>query len=265
MKKILALSTISLFVYASQTDVDLLFSTLNFNYKEYKNSQVLDSESSKFTDLPGVDAKLTHSFNKYKISLNIEYNKGSTTYKGATWGGTPLRNREKNVYLINSKMMFSYFIGEDVTNWGKGDVYVSGGIGYRFWNRGKSNYQGDYDEKYKWPYYAIGLNLNDSFNNFEIGMNAFYHQAISPKMKAYLGSGATFDLGNTDGYRVEIPMKIHLDDNYGIIFKYIYDYWHIRKSDSKKVILNDGSSVLAYEPESRTRNSYLNLGFYFNF
>ena len=264
MKKLIIFVLFNLFVFASSNNVEILFSTLKFNYKEYQNSKVLDSESSDFSDLPGIDFTFERFFNKNKLNLNFEYNKGSTLYRGSTWGGTPLKHRSKNAYLFNSRIMFGYFLKEDVTDTGKGNFYFTSGIGYRFWNRGKSNYEGDYDEKYKWSYYLIGMNARDYFYNFSFAINVFYHQAISPKMEASLGSGATYKLGKTDGYRIEIPLKFSLQNNYGIIFKYIYDYWHIRKSDPEEVVI-DGKTYSTYEPDSKTKNFYLNLGFFINF
>jgi len=246
--------------------VDLLFSMLKFNYKEYKNSQVLDKDTSNFSDLGGISFSLTDYREKSKFRLDLEYNSGTTNYDGSTWGGTPLKLKKKNVYLFNSKVIGSYLLGEDFTSIGMGKFYFSLGLGYRFWHRGKSDYSGDYNENYKWAYYTIGFDFNDYFEEaVEFSMNIYYHQAISPTMKAYLGSGDTYHLGNTDGYRFEFPLRVYFWDDSGFEIKYIYDYWHIRKSDTQTITFDDGSTVLTYEPESKTRNNYLNIGFFFNF
>jgi len=263
MKKVL-LVFLGVLVYASNLKIETSFSSLKFNYKEYQGSQVLDRESSDFFDLPGIDLSLYKDFEKYSIKLDVEYNRGSTNYDGSTWGGTPLHYKEKNSYLWNSKLLLGYLLGVDDTSLGYGKLYINAGLGYRFWNRGKSNYAGDYNEQYKWGYYLIGASINENFNIFDFNINLYYHKAISPTMKSDLGNGNTYNLGSVSGYRFELPFRYHLNKNYGILIKYIYDYWKINKSDIKNVTIGT-SSVPTYEPDSKTKNQYINVGFYYNY
>jgi hypothetical protein len=265
MKKILFLSAIVSSVLLADS-INVSLSSLKFNYKEYDSSaNVLDSRSSSFSDLYGIHIRYTKNIGKFILNPNIEYNRGNTKYNGSTWDGTPLSLTEHNEYLYNINLIGKYNLFEDKTSIGKGKVYMLGGLGYRFDNRGKSDYSGDYDEQYKWAYYMIGGEINDKFNKFSIGLQAYYQKAINPKMKAYLGSGATYNLGKTDGYRISIPIKYALKTNYGISFRYIYDYWKITKSDTQNITCSDGTIVPTYEPDSKTKNQYLNIGFYYNF
>jgi len=264
MKKILLLSVvISGLLMADSLEVSL--SGLKFNYKEYSSGNVLDSESSSFNNLYGINVRYSKEIGKFILNSNFEYNRGTTHYNGSTWGGTPLSLTKHNVYLYNLNLIGKYSLFANKTSTGKNNLYVLGGLGYRFWNRGTSDYSGDYNEQYKWPYYLLGGEIKTQFNNkFVIGLQAYYQKAINPKMKSYLGSGATYNLGKTYGYRVSIPIKYALKTNYGIVFRYIYDYWKISKSDIQNVTLS-GISVPTYEPDSKTRNQYLNIGFYYNF
>jgi hypothetical protein len=50
-------------------------------------------------------------------------------------------------------------------------------------------------------------------------------------------------LGKTDGY-FELPIRYHLATNYGITFKYTYDYWKIGKSDTQNVTFSDGKYAI---------------------
>jgi hypothetical protein len=259
MKKVLFFSIVTA-ICLNAANIEMLFSTLKFNYKEYGNSGVLDSESSKFNDIKGIDFSINQYFNKNKITLNLEYNRGETHYNGTTWGGAPLSLTRNNAYLYNTNLIFNYFIFNDKTDFGEGNLYLSGGFGYRYWNRGKSDYSGDYNEKYKWSYYLIGFNANENFSKIDFDINFYYQRAISPKMDADLFGGITYDLGKTDGYRFEFPIRYHLSKNYGLMAKYIYDYWKINKSTP--VIINN---LITYEPESKTKNQYINIGFYYNF
>ena len=254
MKRIFALSLLGINLYAY--NVELMYSTLKFDYKEYQNSSVIDQEDSSFSDLTGINFSLSQDINRFKLKLDFEYNKGHTQYTGSTWGGKPLKLTENNSYLYNTRLIGNYALFNDETTLGIGKFYLSGGLGYRYWNRGKSDYVGDYDEKYKWKYWLIGASINDKFNKFDFDLNFYYHKAISPTLRAELGKGYTFDLGKTSGYRLEIPIRYHLSQNYGVMVKYIYDYWKINKSNTIDGI---------YEPDSKTKNKYLNLGFYYNF
>jgi hypothetical protein len=266
MKKLLLSTVASLvLVNAGELHIDLMGSFLKTNYKEYKNSEVLDSESSKYLDMKGLTLDVYKDFeSKNRVVLGIEYNMGSTTYNGSTWGGTPLEFKRKNSYLLNSKILYESFLKTYEYSSYIEKMYFDLGVGYRYWNRGKSDYAGDYDERYKWPYFIIGFSATETFSKFDYETSFFYHRAVSPEMDADLGSGATFDLGKTDGYRFELPIRYHLATNYGITFKYTYDYWKIGKSDSESVTFSDGN-YLVYEPDSKTKNQYLNLGIYLNF
>jgi len=259
MKKLIIASLIGVGLYAS-TNVELMYSALKFNYKEYSGSGVMDEEKSKFNDLKGINLLISQDINKFKLTFNVEYNKGSTKYTDFTWDGTPLQLTENNAYLYNARFIGGYLLGMDETRLGYGKVYLDGGLGYRFWNRGKSNYAGDYDEKYKWKYWLIGININENFNKFNFDLNFYYHKAIQPKMNADLYGGTDFKLGTTKGYRIEIPIRYNLAKNYGIMFKYIYDYWKINQSET---VTKDGVSM--YEPDSKTKNQYMDIGLFYKF
>jgi hypothetical protein len=266
MKKLLSFIIVSLvLVNGADLHIDLMSSFLKTNYKEYQNSSIIDSESSKYLDMAGIRLDIYKYFvNENRIIFGIEYSQGETTYNGSTWDGKPLTLQEKNSYIFNSRIIYEAFLKTyEFTSYIE-KMYFDLGVGYRYWDRGKSDYAGDYDERYKWPYFIVGFSDNEIFSKFDYGINFFYHRAVLPKMDADLGGGTTFDLGKTDGYRFELPIRYHLATNYGITFKYTYDYWKIGKSDTQNVTFSDGKYVV-HEPDSKTKNQYLNLGIYLNF
>ena len=244
--------------------IELSLSGLKLNYKEYISGKVTDSESGSFDELYGINIKFEKRIGKFILNSNFEYNRGETTYTGSSWGGNPLSFKNKNVYIYNFNFVNKYSLFDDNTKLGIGKLYVLGGVGYRFWNRGTSNYNGDYDEQYKWPYFLVGGEINDRFHSINIALQAYYQQAVNPKMKAYLGNGVTYNLGKTYGYRISLPIKYKLKSNYGIVFTYIYDYWKISKSDIQNINLYN-KTITTYEPDSKTKNQYLNIGFYLNY
>jgi len=260
MKKLFLISGMLIsFLLANSLSVS--FSGLKFDYKEYSKGEVIDSESSKFNDLYGINFDYRYDINKnYKINALLEYNRGKTKYKGSTWGGTSLSNYKDNVYLINGKLNIECLWLSDVTKYARGNLYLAGGLGYRFWNRGKSDYAGDYNEKYYWSYYNIGLKEDIFAGVIQTGFAVYYHKAVNPKMKADLYGTTTFNLGKTEGYRVKIPFIYMMDKNYGLELSYMYDYWKIRQSN---VVVKNGVGM--YEPESKTKNQYINFGIFYKF
>jgi len=265
LKQILLAAILINLTYGKQS-LELSLIGNKFDYKEYNNqNQEIDSESSNYNDLYGINGVYTININKSKIGLSIDYLKGSTTYKGSTWGGDSLELNEKNVKLINANLFIDCELFYDTIEDNYGYLYLSTGLGYRYWDRGKSDYSGDYNEKYYWPYYFIGFKLEDTFHNkYSIGIYTTYQKAINPKMHADLGNGITYNLGKTSGYKIEIPVKYYISHNYGIKLSYIINYWKINKSDTQTITLNN-QQIKTLEPDSKTKNKFISLGIFYNF
>jgi hypothetical protein len=149
------------FLFAAQNNLNISFSELKFNYKEYEENKVIDSEANKISDLPGINIKYITPFNNYIfLGLNLEYNKGKTKYSGAYLENNQnVSAEENNVYILNTsaflKIRFLNFSNDYEYN--NDGMYFNVGLGYRYWNRGKTDISGDYNEKYKWPYYSVGI------------------------------------------------------------------------------------------------------------
>ena len=260
-KRLLALTLVSSILFSFETEI--LFSAIKFNYVEKENGKFLNSETCSYSKYPGIIFSITEK-NEFLYNISIEYNKGETTYIGSTWGGTPLKSISKNSFLYNLSLKIGYLFYEDKTNLGTiGKVYPVIGIGYRFWNRGKSNYIGDYDEEYSWKYFLIGSIFDIDMSIYSFGLNIQYQQGIDSKLKADLFNGLTFKL-KTKGYKIEVPLKIELYNNYGITLKYVYDYWKVTDS-TKEIITVGNENYIVYEPNSETKNNYLSIGIYYNF
>jgi hypothetical protein len=124
------------------------------------------------------------------------------------------------------------------------------GIGDRLWERELSGFQ---KEDYKWKYGFVGMGFDfNIIKNTALGVHIRYQRAVSPKMEAK-GSpiAATFDLGTTDGFRLEAPLAVGVTKNIDLTASYRYDYWKINKSN----IING-----YYEPDSKTKNQLLLAG-----
>jgi len=242
MKKI-SLFLIAIFLYADS--IDYYFFSLKENYKEYYGGSVIDKDYNSFGDLNGIGIKYTKDYYYSNLYVNVEAAYGNSIYDGAYQDGTPIKFKQKNVQIYNLKA----------------GVYLRGyllELGYRFWNRGKSSNEGDYDEQYYWPYIASGVMYKIKFSSITIDYYLKYNYAISPKLKVYLGNKPTLNLGTTTGIETQfgISKKINFDYSVGIFYR--LSYWHINRSDIQKIIINNKNYQI-FEPESETRNQYIGI------
>ena len=160
MKKLLIiLLLIGNILYAKPFTLKFLefgFHGVDFNYEEFgKNQQVIDSETSSFTDLLGLNAKAEFDVDDIFIfGAMFEYTMGDCTYSGATWGGQSLNYKHGGVYLIQPEI----YVKKDLPV-GIFLITPKFGFGYRHWERGKGSFSGDYDETYRWPYLSFGASI----------------------------------------------------------------------------------------------------------
>jgi hypothetical protein len=183
-----------------------------------------------------------------KAQLIYSKNKGNSDYVGSIIGsglgyGSALSTTKNDISAIELNWLES-----KSTSYGSANLRF--GIGNRLWERTLSAAQ---KENYEWKYWHAGLGFDFIMaQRVTLGLNMRYQRAISPEMKA---SGtpinATFKLGTTDGYKLEIPMSIALTKNVDLIASYAYDYWNIT-----------ASNVVGgyYEPDSKTENIIASLG-----
>ena len=235
---------LSSFLFA--VDITPYFFSVKENYKEYINNTVIDRDYNAFFDMSGLGIKLTQNI----FRASIEYAYGNATYDGADQSGNKIKVKENDVYIINALVS----IGEP----------LSIDLGYRFWNRGKSAYEGDYGEEYYWPYIGLSLNYKFYFCNFRFEPIFSYQYAIDPKLKILIGNNPTLDLGNTRGYKIELPFTYRVNKDISIFAFYRYQYWHINASDVY-LLKVDYQVFPIFEPESKTRNQYIGVGLNFSF
>lgn len=241
MKKISIFVAVSLFAM----DFNPYFFSVKENYKEYISGVIVDKDYNSFFDLYGIGIKVKQ--NIFKFSLEYAY--GNAIYDGANQTGNKIKAKENNVYIINSLLSIGKLLSFD--------------LGYRYWDRGSSNYEGDYEEKYYWPYIGISFNYNYNIKNFSFKPIFSYQYAIDPKLKILLGNNPTIDLGNTIGYKIEFPIYYQFK-NFKFYAFYRYQYWHINASNTYILKLNNQEYPI-FEPESETINQYLGVGLNFNF
>jgi len=234
---------IAVFLYAD--NIDYYFFSVKENYKEYYGGYVIDRDYNSFGDLNGIGVKFTKNYYFSELYFITEAAYGISIYNEVYQDGTFITDKQKNVQIYNLKAGVC----------SRGYLLE---LGYRFWNRGKSNLEGDYNEQYYWPYIAAGVRYKFKFSTITIDYYLKYNYAIFPKLKVYLGNNPTLDLGETNGIetQLEINKKINFDYSVGIFYR--LSYWHINKSNSKTVTINNQSYQI-FEPESKTKNQYIGI------
>jgi len=223
--------------------------TIFMDYREIVNGGVIDKDSTKFGQLNGIGVEYM-KFSNVDYMLRAEYAYGSSLYEGQTWGGTPISHTQNGVYILNLEAAA-----------GKRSFFFT--LGYREWNRGCSDSSGDYDEKYYWPYFGVMYYYRFVSDNFAFTPKFSYQQAISPKLKVYLGNAPTLDLGSTSGMYIDLPVYFKTHNVTWFVF-YRYQYWHINRSNSA-LLKTSSFSTYIYEPESITQNQYVGVGVTYKF
>ncbi|MEO1928551.1 MAG: hypothetical protein ABGX26_07685 [Nautiliaceae bacterium] len=226
---------LTLFLYA---DVKIYVYTIKMNYEEFTNSSLLDKDSTYLFDLNGIRVK----YYNVRYFLNMEFAYGRSVYQGKTWSNKDLRLVQKDVNIFNIKG--AYFLNKK--------FYLLGG--YRRWNRGKSDYEGDYNEIYYWSYIGIGK----FFRIKNLTASIEYQYAINPKLRVLLGNGALLKLGETNGLSGEVRYSFLIND---IVWEIFYRcwMWFVDKSNTSEITLKN-SLYNIYEPASLTINQYFGIG-----
>jgi len=268
MKKLILIIFV-LFSSVSGSSLEVGLGSIKFNYNEYRdNGTWLDSEKSSTSEIDGAFIKYDYDLGflidndqKYnqKLELYYSFHFTTTNYDGSLQDGTPYTGLTDN-YLHQGHLRYKAI--NHIENY---EIGLFTGLGYRYWDRDLLGNSG-YLETYQFPYYEAGLSWKWYDGNFFMGLEASYQKAYKPTMIAYtknktnIGRDLEFDLGDTKGKKISIPLGYKINNNLKIILKYVYDEWSIEKSN----ILPTNTGT-AWEPSSETKNSYTYISFEYNF
>lgn len=265
MKKLLTLSLLTLTTsLLSASSLEVGIGSVKFDYNEYKDDGTwLDSETNENYKVDGGFIK--YDFNlgtvkeediKYDQKLELYYNFhiNTTNYDGSLQDGTPHKSKTDN-YLHQGHLRYKAI--NSVENY---EIGLFVGLGYKYWDRDLLGSSG-YLETYEWPYYEVGLSWKWYDGKFFMGIDASYQKAYKPTMYAYLDGGLDFDLGETKGHKIDIPIGYEIDEQLDVVVHYIYDIWDIEKSN----ILKGSSGKSWIEPSSETKNSYVYISLKYKF
>ncbi|MDD3465596.1 MAG: hypothetical protein PHE67_00485 [Campylobacterales bacterium] len=258
MKKIvLSLASLCAIVsYASAAEVVGKLSSVKYDYMETSDSgQNLDSERTGFGKINGFDISIrsndyVSTKSRFFNSVDFSYHGGNTQYIGSYQGGKygDLTTTSKNkIYELEYKFGGAMSVTNNVT------LGANIGAGLRNWQRSLAD--GNV-ETYYWSNWILGLRSDYSpTDRLMVSATADWQKAVNPKMYS-TGAGATFDLGDTGGYKLGLHTNYKLNNRLSVEGDYEYDFWKIGKSN----MVNIGGSTVAWEPDSKTKNHVIKLG-----
>jgi hypothetical protein len=246
---------------------------MSMDYREYDdNNAILDSETSKFTEMAGPELRLEythvhHNTNYSSIGVNMAYLSGTTEYKGAMLDPVTLTYGAYGSYVGTTKnIIFDTSVDYKFTHSYKyGLEFGYGvGVGYRSWRRELSPSQ---VEVYAWPSIRPNIAIRYRKKWFKIGTTLEYQYGINPEMTVLKDSenpDTTLHLGSANILQISIPIEFVLTDYLTLFVENSYQYQVIEKSDSAAYVYNS-TAVSISEPKSTANNLYTKFGMAFKF
>lgn len=255
--------------YADKNEIYVGVGLNSFNYREYNDSQAfLDGESGL---IPGVLLKLRTNKPASFYELVFGLYSSKIDYDGQTQTGIPHKTKSYATIFDGQFKLATKLYAKD---------YLYAGAGYRYWYR--NIYPGRTPsgtlvsgvlEEYSWPYLLLGYQANlYEKENIDVGLDVRLTHMLSARMNidflGYCGYDNThFDLGNRDGWRFAVPVKIKSASAMTFFITPYYEIIDIGKSNSVSLTRNgtlvdcnsDGYYDGAYEPRSETRNLGIEL------
>lgn len=263
MKKIVLLSAMLAFGSLQATEIAIKASSLKFDYTEKSQGVILDTESSNFQDILGLELELRNGWrNRYNHTIindaRFLYAKGDSKYVGA-YLNDPSSNYGDVVDTTKNRLIeLDYKFGWlfPVGSYSKIGAYA--GLGGRLWDRTLADGN---KETYYWGNGLLGARADvEVIRGGTVSITTEYQKALNPLMHTS-SLDATFDLGKTDGYKIGLHWLGGITKTITFEMDWIYDVWNIGKSN---LIPATGGGYY-FEPDSKTKNQYIKMGFAFEF
>lgn len=263
MKKIiLSIAAVaSLTSTLSAAEVVAKVSSVKFDYMETGDAgQNLDGEKAKLGKINGFEIETrsngyVSTDTRFYQDASISYHSGDTEYVGSYIGRG--NYGDLTTTTKNKLIEVSYKLGASINVVDSASIGAHVGAGARVWDR---KLDGN-EEVYAWSNWIVGTKADwRATKELIVSATADYQKAVNPKMhSSYLGE--TFDLGDTSGYKLGLHANYKLSKNLSVETDYVYDYWKINKSNTVDI----GYGLVAWEPDSKTKNQYLKLGLAYKF
>ena len=256
-------------VSAEKSEIQVGVGLYSFNYKEFDDSDAfLDGESGL---LPGFLLKLKNNKPGSFYELVAGLYSSKIEYDGQTQTGIPLQTKS-HATIFDGHFKLATKIN--------GKSYVYAGAGYHYWYRNiypsrtlAGTPVAGVLEEYSWPYLLLGYQASLlKKQNLDVELDIRFTEMLSARMDidflGYCGYDKThFDLGNRNGWRFAVPVKIKSASESTFFITPYYEIIDIGKSNAVLLTRNaslvdcnsDGFYDGALEPRSETRNLGIEL------
>ena len=235
---------------------------MSMDYKEYQNGNLLDSESSGYSDLTGAEFQYNYIIKDAgkadynNIAFKVMVLRGNTKYIGSPLDsnlsyGSLTGTTSNQIYDLDLDFAHTY---QQTHNY---KVIISLGLGYRFWRRELSAQQ---VEDYEWYSLRPSLAFSYTYRGFNISPRLEYQYGIRPRMST-TGIAEEFKLASANIIQVSIPLEYAMNQRFSLYGAYTYQYQKIEESN----IVYDSSGTGYLEPDSKAYNKYIKFGIIFKY
>jgi len=237
---------------------------MSMDYKEYKNGNLLDSESSKYSDLTGVEFQYNYIIRDAgkadynNIAFKVMALSGDTKYSGSSLDsnlgyGSLIGTTSNRIYDFDLGFVHTY---QQTQNY---KIIISLGLGYRFWRRELSTQQ---VEDYEWYSLRPSLAFSYTYRGLNISPKLEYQYGIRPRMRSTgISVNEDFKLGSANIIQISIPLEYAMSQRFSLYGAYTYQYQKIGESN----IVYDNSGTGYLEPDSKAYNKYIKFGVIFKY
>jgi hypothetical protein len=244
----------------SDSDVSLEAGFSRFLYKETVAGSLFDSEH-KWLPTATLSARVLAADNAYGpfqnlyLELRGQAAIGTATYNGALQDGTPFNgSTAERIQELTGR------IGHGFDLFGAALLIPFGEIGYRYWARSLQG-QGGYDEDYSNGEVMLGLLAQVSpLPHLVLSVEGAAGQTFGGSMTAGQPVSATFGLGDKPTWRVGGKLGYAVSPRLEITGGLQYEQLQYGASNLVQTGLGP-----AFEPDSRTRETTLQIGLSYHF
>lgn len=238
---------------ASPVRLDVGFSLLHFDYREFKDDGSQFNRESGY--IPGVVLSIGRAAGDWDILGKFSYHTAAISYDGKTQSGTQiLTSTNETLYDLSIQLGKQLFLTQEIM-----PVRLYGEIGHRQWGRdirSTPNATGLL-ETYKWHYASAGASMpvmQASWGHISLDakMTRTFHSSI------YVGFRNLYDtvnltLANRNGFRVALPISIPQQQGFQLLIEPFWEEWSFGRSNSGNLVQNGFIVGTVFEPRSETR------------
>ena len=217
----------------------------SFSYKEtdYWDEEIMTETGT----LQGFSASFVPFSRNFYMNLEGRLLSGTLTYKGETWGGTPLK-ADSDDSLMELRALLGANMVSPEDRYGS---FFYSGLGYRYWND-HLQHPGGYEREVSYFYVPLGF---DAALKSSITVRVEGQLALT-RVRSHLSDiDPTYDDANTPsmgvGFHLSVGYAPEIRKNVRLLIAPYVQYWGIGESSEDTVNLG-GTDVDVVEPSNST-------------